>query len=623
MFGFYNEWNIEDTNTFYDAPPSFSSFIKEAAAMLKPEKRISLQDTEYATVYRLGKGSIFYSNNDSFRLTYFSDYQVADVRRIGNSLGTTSLLLKLASEDLNEEEKVAFRTVNGLPIVIPYNDQLWMGHWTMVEHARLVQISDDAVRVIGADQPIISDPVSFYKEYPLQGMELVEQTGLLARFKVDGQDRLLHLEDLANADSKRLSDIWSTWVENPIIEQADPDQPFVSYSSPVLEIDWKCWQEGEECYTIEPIPDELHQAVGEVYFASDYGFARTFKKLGDYWYVLVEKELYQYENSKLQKLGNIPVTVSVSTGEASGGFGARDFIQAKDGWYFADTEGSRVIKLNSQFRLEAELPILFPHQLIAVDDGLRIITMTSELHVDWNLNVKQTNELNFDKASGMTELQLQNADSSYKDQHTGMLWYSLNGKLTQYKEKEKQYRSMYIGYNINFHGSVRIKPYKDEVLVVMDKRLERFDRTGNHIGSIIYPRAEPDGIYDQTPYGENSIVLDDEQGMLYLVQGYRILGIDLETGQVSTVFRQNYANIGKLQQKNGKLLFLLQSDIEYGYIYYNRHDPRRQSTDFYTELVEMDVQDDYKAKRYLMKGFFHQLKQGEAGELIFIQPYVY
>ncbi len=120
----------------------------------------------------------------------------------------------------------------------------------------------------------------------------------------------------------------------------------------------------------------------------------------------------------------------------------------------------------------------------------------------------------------------------YQDRQSGLTWYYLNGYLYQYDEGKREYRSFYIGYNENAFAGVRIVSYEDEVIVLLDRRLERFDRQGKWLSSLAYPRSKPDGIYDRTTQGENSLIIDEATDVFYLVQGYRILRIDWKRNEV-------------------------------------------------------------------------------------------
>ena len=96
------------------------------------------------------------------------------------------------------------------------------------------------------------------------------------------------------------------------------------------------------------------------------------------------------------------------------------------------------------------------------------------------------------------------------------------------------------------------------MLVVLDTQTLQFRKdTGEFVKAFTYERAQPDGSYDNTSHGENSYVLDEKRGLLYLVQGYRILELTLKSGEVKELFRQDYADIGNITLHEGDLLFSL------------------------------------------------------------------
>ena len=189
----------------------------------------------------------------------------------------------------------------------------------------------------------------------------------------------------------------------------------------------------------------------------------------------------------------------------------------------------------------------------------------------------------------------------YQDRQSGLTWYYLNGYLYQYDEGKREYRSFYIGYNENAFAGVRIVSYEDEVIVLLDRRLERFDRQGKWLSSLAYPRSKPDGIYDRTTQGENSLIIDEATDVFYLVQGYRILRIDWKRNEVKTIFRQNYADIGELIKHEGHLYFTLRSNENDRYRLQEEGETARVK--MYTEIVKIDLR-SLSVHRSLAEGYY-------------------
>jgi hypothetical protein len=148
----------------------------------------------------------------------------------------------------------------------------------------------------------------------------------------------------------------------------------------------------------------------------------------------------------------------------------------------------------------------------------------------------------------------------------------------------------------------RIIPYRGEIVVLLDRRLYRFDRQGNWLNSLSFPRSRSDGIYDRTPAGENSLIIDEATSTWYLVQGYRILAIDLSENEVTTVFRQNDSDIGMLVRHQGSIYFLLHSNGEDRYRIWSN-----PQAEMYTEMIKMDLQ-THELQRYMVQGYYDALE---------------
>jgi hypothetical protein len=141
--------------------------------------------------------------------------------------------------------------------------------------------------------------------------------------------------------------------------------------------------------------------------------------------------------------------------------------------------------------------------------------------------------------------------------------------------------------------------------------ISSFDLTGGGAWqkSISFPRSQPDGIYSETPVGENSFVFDGDRGVIYLVQGFRILAIDVNKGTVDSVFRQNFADLGDLVTYNGALYFTLQSNLGERYEL-QRTDSASMKT--YTEVIELKP-DTLDLKRYIVEGNYYSLEVETSG----------
>ncbi|GBG09315.1 hypothetical protein PAT3040_03959 [Paenibacillus agaridevorans] len=420
--------------------------------------------------------------------------------------------------------------------------------------------------------------------------------------------------DLLHAESDNLQDLWLTELQNvEFVENTERphyEEDFRTATVPVLH--------DIKTNTNEKVPQELIDALQEKHPDSDYGSGKTYRKIGGSWYVLLDRHFLKYEAGVLTELGEMPVSVSISISEGFGGNTARDFIRQDEAWIVADTEGSRILKLNDELEIVDEVAVSTPYKLTASNGGLYVDSLGRTLRVneDWT-EVTETpssfsSTTNVEKAS----LRLRLGDYQ-EDSETGLTWYYVDGRIYQHHIDNQTYRSFFVGYNENYPGSSHLIQMEQEMLVLMDRRVDRFDSEGNWLGRIEFPRSRPDGIYDSTSGGENTYVLDDENQMLYLVQGYRILAIDLQAGQHTEVFRQNYGDIGKLHRFNDELYFLFHSYYGNRYDVYQNGEAAREK--FHTEVVKLGL-DGSSVQRFYVDTFFDtmMLQEGTTEQPTFV-----
>ncbi|WP_214629230.1 hypothetical protein [Paenibacillus agaridevorans] len=135
----------------------------------------------------------------------------------------------------------------------------------------------------------------------------------------------------------------------------------------------------------------------------------------------------------LTEIGEMPVFVSISISEGFGGNTGRDFIRQEEAWIVADTEGSRVLKLNDELEIVDEVAVSTPYKLTASNGGLYVDSLGRTLRVneDWT-EVSETpssfsSTTNVEKAS----LRLRLGDYQ-EDSETGLTWYYVDGRIFQH-----------------------------------------------------------------------------------------------------------------------------------------------------------------------------------------------
>lgn len=494
---------------------------------------------------------------------------------------------------------------------LPLEPKLWEGDWRALNDRAFVRVLPEKLEVVRYPDPNITENrMPYMASFSTEGRSWVSTVGSRAMYEDNGELRHLSFYDVANSVEADPASIWLSALSHYSIRQerrVNEPVPFDTHEIP----EWE--YPGDN--TNAEIPDALREAVGEAHQDSDYGYARVYRKIGERWFVLVDRHFYEFKDGKLSAIGEMPVTVMVRTGEAFGGQGPQDFALAGDSWFVADTEASRVLKLNGRLEVQAELEVPNPYRLTIQGEQVGIASTSELWNADLSLKLLNVEPLPYVSTAEMKKEPIEQfwPQQWYGDPRSGLTWYYLQGWLYQYREREQAYRSFFIGFNENDLAQVRIMPYRDEVLVLMDRRLERFDRQGNRIGAIEFPRTRPDGIYDRTPQGENSMYLDAKSERIIMVQGYRVLEIHLASGEVRTIFRQNYADIGELipYDDGNSLYFLLSSNENYRYMRMERED-RAAGVIMYSEVVRIDLQDD-QVRRFVVDGYFDGLRlEGDA-----------
>lgn len=336
------------------------------------------------------------------------------------------------------------------------------------------------------------------------------------------------------------------------------------------------------------------------------------------WFVLQSERLSRYTpqnepGQKLVPLGYPAIETNCTTTNYASCVTVDSFLRIGGYWYFPDTYGNRVLKLDEKLQLVSEAPALRPTQLRVVEKNrLSVGTLSGQMTYDLELGLFGQAKATLQPVKAVTGPAGQQpqavaseipAVSYYQDKTTGLEWYAVNGRLYQYRQADGQFRSFLIGQPVNGYGEIRILPYKGEVLVFSDTQMLKFRKDNGDFSQVMdYERAQPDAIYDNTSHGENSYVLDEERGLLYLVQGYRILELSLNRGEVRTLFRQDYADIGNIVLDKEKLVFTLNPGGQWN--------PGLSENDPFNELVRYSLQTGL-SERYRLPNNLISLKLEE------------
>ena len=546
------------------------------------------------------EGSIVYFRQPYFFLWRYVGYEMFDAKLMPFANGEVHILGRFRGQDGGEA--LAFPN-GGFLSVVPAEPKLWEDGWTALNYRSMTRVMPGRVEMVRfKERDSLRNNVPEYIEIDTSDARLLSAEGALVKYEKDGEVRYLSLFDVLHAEGNDSDSLW-----------ARPLEQFTASMKP-RPVEWPALRSatipeppvGDNANA--PVPEPLRRAVDQAHEVIDYSYAYTYRKFDDRWFVLIDRHFYEFKDGVLEKLGEAPVSTAITIGEGFEGYGAADFVRAGDAWIVADTSASRVIKLNDRMEIVAELAVPYPYRLTLEEDRLRIAALSGVTIADSDLNVLETAPQPFASVADVpqTEWEYFREHEIYEDTETGLTWYVLHGRLYQYREAERKLRSFAVGHVLNARAEARILPYRgEEVLLLFDHRLERFRRDGEWLGTISFPRAAPDGIYDTTPPGEGSFIYDEAAGRLYLVQGYRIIEIDLVRGEAKTLFRQDYADLGQLLRHRGNLYLLLHGSQADKYAYVDGG--RAAGGTFYTEIVNIDLSTG-KTVRSIAEGFYEALE---------------
>ncbi|PYI57388.1 hypothetical protein [Paenibacillus flagellatus] len=402
---------------------------------------------------------------------------------------------------------------------------------------------------------------------PLEDLTYVGRTGTRLEFAgtKDGGGVFLSLHDLSNLQTPepRTADLSIRAQLDGVPIPSEPAAPapyFEERRVPFSKFDPDRWPSTLPAGLTEELDKLRDMGSGDAMSST------TFYEHSGTWYVLEYDRLSRFvpEREPLKRLefvARLPVGVSCSVSNYSVCRTAERFLQASGHWFVADTYKDRLLKLNDRFEIVGETNVPLPTSVLLDEGGgLSVEALDGTYRFDLELRLDGKRERGFTAVPAGSDTVASLFPSAYwEDASTGLLWYYESGYLHQYRSDTKTVRSTYAGHLENARGAFRIVPYRDRVLAFSDHLLLQFRRAdGRFLRAFRFDRAEPDGIYDTSPTGENSFVLDQQKSRLYLVQGYRILDIDLESGTVRELFRQDHAELGRIVLDRDRLLFTLQ-----------------------------------------------------------------
>lgn len=528
-----------------------------------------------------------------------------EFNHIRNEEGKVELYARLRDEASQE-----MMNEPGQYEVLPFDQSVWQDGWTKYSSNAFYKIDDAAIRTVvfhyNWKEQQYEKNVNRYP-IPEQTVHSAEKEGSRLKYTRNGREVLLSLMDLLHyvprpSSTANLNDLWLQPLPEGVVTEGVKAFPF----DPPKETKTVKLPDLEPLYdannTNAPVPDELRQTVDEI-GSGDGSTSLLYRKLDEEWYVLHGIDLYQFDNGELNRIGSVPAETTFWITNYIFWTGPLDFTRSGEFWYVADTVGNRIVKLDDELQPLAEFPMETPTRIQATGNRqMEAVGLQGRFLLDEELKWIKSEQPAFlgiaEELLAYREVSTADIRSYYEDNKNKLVWYYESEHVVQYRPETGQFRALYVGLLNNGYGKVRITPYQNQIAVLFDDRLLLFDRSsGEWQKTIEFPRVEPDGIYDTTTDGENSHYFDEPASTIYLVQGFRIIAINLENGRIETLFRQTNANLGPLVYDQGKLYFTLQSDIEEKY--YGENSSQRRST----EIISLDL-DTGSLFRYQVEGFW-------------------
>lgn len=527
------------------------------------EKVYPLPDGSRVTAYADKRGAIMHYRSEAYNLSVrYMDQQIIDVGSITDVHGRNHPIIHV--KDKQEYMSLPSMDYSAYLRALP---ELMDEGWRMIDIYNYYKLGTAALELVQYEPHYERDYhelTRFTYELPISLADAGQ--GLLQQSSQDGEYSL-SVYDLLDRRT-RFDDNWMRKLPTEVaaidIEEAGELLPeWSDVNTHVLPA---------EIINLlmdrPPMPAEIDEAQASytedcVLGCGDLGRVIQWRSIDGVWHILSDKSFYLVKEKQLVKLGELPISTASTISEGFSQYTALDFIKLGTSWLVADTYGNRVLRLDEALQIEYEYPLPMPSEVRVGEDGFIEVVSLAGIAV-------LTEELSYvqNKPLPTAKLQLSALDetgfwfpktSHYIDPQLKLHWlYNYSGEILLFDEVNKRYGTLYIGYPHSGRSMVRIMPYEDDMLVMLDHQLHRFSREGVWKETVAYPRSEPDGIYDRTPDGENSFVLDEAKGAIYLVQGYRVLRIDLEENRATPLYEQHYSNIGKISLYKGHLFFSME-----------------------------------------------------------------
>lgn len=576
------------------------------------QRQFPLPQGSPVSVFEDERGTIVFWEAEYPVIARFVDHAVTEFRPFEDIHGNSYLLGRFLT--LDGKADLAFLNGSSL-LFFDDNPRLFQDEWNMYNLYNYYKIGGPQIELLHYEIDWSTRKAAeIYGSYPLSGARFTGRSGDWLHFERGGESLVLSAYDLIHyrpADRTAVNGLEDLWIH-----QADLTWTIASTTnggeqhklSP-LKVPQSLWQ-GADSYASFPQPVREALEKSCMVGCGDYSSLPVVRHIGGEWIVLVEETIYRVENGELAELAKLPVTLSYTACYGKGGSSrtASDFTEKDGYWYVADTFGNRILKLDDRFAVVKEQPLPYPASIDSgTSDTLQVVGISGVTRMNADLHIIGETAALPETSEPMEEIDWFQ-ESYYADPDTGRTWIHFLGHVIVYERGSEHYRAYYTGFNLNGSFRTKLILYGDEIIVLMDEKALIFSRGGVWKRTLTFPRVQPDGEYMYHLSGEGSYQLDAVNKKLYLVQGYRIIGIDLDSGEYAELFRQNIATAGNIVLHDSKLYFTLHRGDLY--------DDRQKKTN---QLVVLDLASGHVARYGLEAGLVTR-RVTEEGHLEFIAP---
>ncbi|MFC3767141.1 hypothetical protein [Paenibacillus sp. GCM10012303] len=576
------------------------------------QRQFPLPQGSLVSVFEDERGTIVFWEAEYPVIARFVDHAVTGFRPFEDIHGNRYLLGRFQAPD----GKADLAFLNGSSLLFfDDNPRLFQDEWNMYNLYNYYKIGGPQIELFHYEIDWSTRKAAeIYESYPLSGARFTGRSGDWLHFERSGESLVLSAYDLIHyrpADRTAVNRLEDLWIHQPDLTWTitSTTNGGEQHKLSPLKVPQSLWQ-GVDSYASFPQPVREALEKSCIVGCGDYSTLPVVRHIGSEWIVLVEETLYRVENGELAELAKLPVTLSYTAYYGKGGSSrtASDFTEKDGYWYVADTFGNRILKLDDRFAVVKEQPLPYPASIDAgIPDTLQVVGISGVTRMNADLHIIGETAALPETWEPMEEIDWFQ-ESYLADPETGRTWIHFLAHVIIYEPGSERYRAYYTGFNLNGSFRTKLIPYGDEIIVLMDEKALIFSRGGMWKRTLTFPRVQPDGEYIYHLSGEGSYQLDMVNKKLYLVQGYRIIGIDLVSGQHAERFRQNIATAGNLVLHDNKLIFTLHRGDLY--------DDRQKRTN---QLVVLDLASGH-VTRYGLDAGLVTSRITENGDLEFIAP---